>query len=47
VQTNNLANGISTNAADWSPVAGSASLNSTNLPVDATKPTEFYRLVYP
>ena len=47
VQTNNLANGISTNAADWSSVAGSASLNSTNLPVDATKPTEFYRLVYP
>ncbi len=47
VQTNHLAAGISSNPADWGTVAGSTATNAVSLPVDATKPTEFYRLVYP
>ena len=47
VQTNNLAAGISTNANDWTTVAGSAATNQVFISIDATKPAEFYRLVYP
>jgi len=47
VQTNNLASGISLNTNDWVTVPGSAGINQTNFTVDPTKPTEFYRLVYP
>ena len=47
VQTNHLATGISVNLSDWATVANSAATNALTLPVDATKPTEFYRLVYP
>ena len=42
-QTNSLSTGLSTNWVDVTP--GSAS--TTNITVDATKPTVFYRLVYP
>ena len=47
VQTNHLSTGISVNTNDWTTVAGSAATNQVTIPVDATKPTEFYRLVYP
>jgi hypothetical protein len=42
-QTNALNKGLSTN---WLPAAGS-SINSTNITIDTTKPTVFYRLIYP
>jgi hypothetical protein len=44
VQTNVLGKGLSTN---WMPVSGTASVTSTNLPINSTQPTVFYRLVYP
>ncbi len=47
VQTNHLAAGISANTNDWTTVSGSAATNQVTLPIDTTKPTEFYRLVYP
>ena len=47
VQTNSLAAGISSKTNDWETVSGSAGINSTNITVDATKPGEYYRLVYP
>ena len=47
VQTNNLAAGVSTNVTDWGTVAGSATTNEVAIPIDATKPAEFYRLIYP
>ncbi len=47
LQTNHLASGISVNLNDWDTVPNSATTNAVTLPVDATKPTEFYRLVYP
>ncbi len=40
-QTNSLAVGLYTN---WMDVPGSASMTSTNLRIDATKPAVFYRL---
>ncbi|MEI6076499.1 MAG: hypothetical protein WCS94_13035, partial [Verrucomicrobiota bacterium] len=46
-QVNNLTNGISSNTNDWSTVAGSATTNKVILTIDPTKPTEFYRMVYP
>jgi hypothetical protein len=46
-QTNNLANGISGNMNDWGTVANSASTNLVTIPINPTKPTEFYRLIYP
>jgi autotransporter-associated beta strand protein len=42
-QTNALSVGLSTN---WAEVAGS-SVSSTNFTIDSTKPTVFYRLIYP
>ena len=47
VQTNNLSLGISSNTNDWTTVSGSAATNQEIIAVDPTKPTEFYRLVYP
>jgi hypothetical protein len=47
VQTNNLAVGISSNTNDWTTVAGSSTTNQMSITIDPTKPTEFYRLVYP
>ena len=47
VQTNNLVTGISSNTNDWTVVPGSAAINTTNITMDATKPTEFYRLAHP
>ena len=47
VQTNNLAAGISSNPTDWMTVAGSQSVNTTNITMDPALPTEFYQLVYP
>ncbi len=41
MQTNNLATGLGTN---WVDVPGSDALTSTNIPVDVTQPTVFYRL---
>ena len=43
-QTNSRSLGLSTN---WVALSGSVSVTSTNIPIDATKPTVFYRLVYP
>ena len=47
VQTNHLAAGISANTNDWATVSGSVATNQVTLPIDTTKPAEFYRLVYP
>ena len=47
VQTNNLAAGVSSNTNDWMTVIGSAATNQMSIPMDAAKPTEFFRLVYP
>jgi hypothetical protein len=43
MQTNSLSVGLSNN---WIYVTD-GSVSSTNITVDVTKPTEFYRLVYP
>jgi autotransporter-associated beta strand protein len=43
-QTNSRSIGISTN---WTDVAGSGGMTSTNLPVSTTSPTVFFRLRYP
>jgi hypothetical protein len=43
MQTNNLSLGLGTN---WVDVAGSTTINSTNITVDPAKPTVFYRLKY-
>jgi autotransporter-associated beta strand protein len=43
-QTNSLSSGLGTN---WITVPGSDTITSTNITVDPTKPTVFYRLVYP
>lgn len=42
-QTNLLSSGLGTN---WQPAAAS-SVSSTNITIDATQPTVFYRLVFP
>jgi hypothetical protein len=46
-QTNRLQSGISLNTNDWGAVSGSAATNKVSIPIDAAKPTEFYRMVYP
>lgn len=43
-QTNNLGTGLSNN---WVNVPGTEAVTATNFPVDATRPTVFYRLTYP
>ena len=45
-QTNVLSSGIDTNSAAWNTVPG-VSDGSATLTIDPTKPTVFYRLVYP
>ena len=45
VQTNSLANGISTNASDWGPVPNSAATNTAS--ITTTNTDDYYRLVYP
>jgi rhamnogalacturonan endolyase len=40
-QTNSLSTGLNTN---WTDVYGSTGMTATNVPVDPTKPTVFYRL---
>ena len=47
MQTNHLNTGLSANTNDWGTVPGSATTNKVSMPLDATKPTEFYRLIYP
>jgi hypothetical protein len=47
MQTNHLANGISSNPSDWGAVANSQPTNQVVLPINPALPTEFYRLVYP
>jgi autotransporter-associated beta strand protein len=45
MQTNSLATGLSTN---WTTlIPANSGINSTNIVVDPTKPTVFYRLTYP
>lgn len=43
-QTNSLNTGLGTN---WVDVTGSESMTSTNIPIDPTSPSVFYRLRYP
>jgi hypothetical protein len=43
-QTNSLTSGLGTN---WITVPGSDTITSTNITVDPSKPTVFYRMVYP
>ena len=45
-QTNSLATGLNPSSAAWSTVMG-VSDGSASITVDPTKPTVFYRLVYP
>jgi fibronectin-binding autotransporter adhesin len=47
VQTNNLATGVSSNTNDWMTVANSVTTNAVSIPMDGSKPSEFYRLAYP
>jgi autotransporter-associated beta strand protein len=47
VQTNHLANGVSSNTNDWGAVANSQQTNQMVLPVNLSQPAEFYRLIYP
>lgn len=46
-QTNNLANGLSSNTNDWATIIGSASTNQVSIPIDRAKLAGFYRLIYP
>jgi len=46
-QTNHLAAGVSSNTNDWATVAGSAATNRVSIPINATNPGDFFRLVYP
>ena len=47
MQTNNLAGGVSRNAADWGTVAGSTTVTTTDISVTKTNLDEYYRLIYP
>jgi autotransporter-associated beta strand protein len=47
MQTNHLAQGISSNTNDWGAVANSPLTNQIVLPISPAQPAEFYRLVYP
>jgi autotransporter-associated beta strand protein len=44
VQTNTLGTGLNTN---WSTVAGSTSVNTTNITINPANGSVFYRMVYP
>jgi hypothetical protein len=43
-QTNVLGAGLNPNAGAWTPVPGSTSVNTTNITIDPSQPTVFYRL---
>ncbi len=43
IQTNSLTTGLGTN---WTDISGSTSISSTNITLDASKPTVFYRLKF-
>jgi hypothetical protein len=47
LQTNNLAQGVSSNPGDWGTVPGSTSTTTTNLPIINATLDEYYQLVYP
>jgi autotransporter-associated beta strand protein len=47
MQTNHLAQGVSSNTNDWGMVANSQQTNQIVLPADPSLPAEFYRLAYP
>ena len=47
VQTNHLAQGVSSNPLDWGTVSNSAATNNMLLPISPVLPAQFYRLVYP
>ena len=47
VQTNKLANGISSNTNDWMPVPNSTHTNQMSLPINPAISSEFYRLLSP
>ena len=47
MQTNHLANGISSNTNDWTTVPGSSGVDLEIITNNPTLPGEFYRLVYP
>jgi hypothetical protein len=47
VQTNSLASGIQTAASAWFNVPGSASVTTTNLVIQPSSPSVFYRLRHP
>ncbi|MDB6111393.1 MAG: Autotransporter-associated beta strand repeat protein, partial [Pedosphaera sp.] len=46
-QTNALSTGLVTNSNAWFDVAGSAAVTSTNLTINPTNPTVFFRLRLP
>ena len=46
-QTNHLELGVSTNMSDWATVTNSATTNQVAIPMNATKPGDYFRLVYP
>jgi hypothetical protein len=45
-QTNSLSAGLNANSANWGTVPGYTD-GSYSITIDPTKPTVFYRLVYP
>jgi hypothetical protein len=47
VQTNQLTSGVSTIPTDWQTIANSENTNQVTVPIDAAKPTTFYRMVLP
>jgi autotransporter-associated beta strand protein len=47
VQTNAISGGLNPNPGAWVEVPGSSSVNSVSIPMDPTKGTVFYRMVYP
>jgi len=46
-QTNTLSAGLQTSTNAWFDVSGTASVTSTNLPINPAIPTAFYRLRHP
>jgi autotransporter-associated beta strand protein len=46
-QTNALSTGLTVNSNSWFDVTGSASVTSTNIPINTKNPTVFFRLRHP
>jgi hypothetical protein len=46
-QTNSPGAGLNPSPSAWIYVTGSSSTDNVNIPIDPTKSTVFYRLVYP